>query len=186
MTSRRKFIKHACVAGACLCGFGNLIQAAESVSAVTGDEPLNSNNSLMQDWISTLLLSIDDHEDEAACRKIMKRCAQTHFNHLQMDVLLKEYKGDLSRFITFIEQKWGWKIDYQQKAGVLLADENKNYCVCPMVNKEKGVKSSILCYCSEGFAELMFSTVIGHKVKASVISSIHRGDSRCIYRITGI
>jgi predicted hydrocarbon binding protein len=64
-----------------------------------------------------------------------------------------------------------------------IADENKTKCVCPMVNKEKGVRSSILCYCSEGFAEKMFSTVVGHPVKAKVISSIHRGNNRCKYQI---
>ena len=92
--------------------------------------------------------------------------------------------GDIEKFNQFIEEKWGWKIDYQKEKGILLADENKNYCVCPMVNQEKGVKSTIYCYCSEGFAEQMFSVVVGHQVKAKVISSVLRGDERCIYEIT--
>lgn len=40
-----------------------------------------------------------------------------------------------------------------------------------------------MCYCSEGFAERMFSVVCEHQVEAVVISSVQRGDERCIYRI---
>ena len=100
-----------------------------------------------------------------------------------MDKVLAPYVGDMTRFTQFIGDQWGWKIDYKPEIGVIVADENKSFCVCPMVNKEKGIRSSILCYCSEGFAEKMFSTVAGHPVKARVISSIHRGDDRCKYEI---
>lgn len=180
-TNRRNFIGKACLAGACLCGFTALVGAADSKKDETVSP--DPNKILMQDWMSTLLLSIDDQEDEATCRKIMKKCAISHYNHLKMDNFLKPYEGNLEKFIAFIGQEWGWKIDYQKETGVLIADENKNYCVCPMVNPEKGVKSSILCYCSEGFAERMFSTVVGHPVNARVISSVHRGDSSCKYQI---
>jgi len=138
---------------------------------------------LMQDWISTLLSNLSDRTDEEQCRKMMKQCAISHYEHLQMDSFLKPYEGDLKKFNKFIKEKWGWKVDYQKEAGILIADENKNYCICPMVNQEKGVKSSVLCYCSEGFAELMFSKVVGYPVKAKIISSIHRGNDRCRYEI---
>jgi hypothetical protein len=66
---------------------------------------------------------------------------------------------------------------------VLIAGENKNYCLYPMINQKVGEKVPALCYCSGGFAEMKFSTVIGHKVNATVISSIHRGNDRCKYKI---
>jgi predicted hydrocarbon binding protein len=100
-----------------------------------------------------------------------------------MDKVLAPYVGDIKKFIQFIGEKWDWKINYNPDSGVIIADENKTQCVCPMVNKEKGVRSSILCYCSEGFAEKMFSTVLGRTVKATVVSSILRGDKSCKYMI---
>lgn len=45
------------------------------------------------------------------------------------------------------------------------------------------ISNLLLCYCSEGFAELMFSKVVGHPVKAEVIRSIHRGAASCAYQI---
>jgi predicted ArsR family transcriptional regulator len=64
------------------------------------------------------------------------------------------------------------------------ADENKSYCVCPMVNRAEGIGSSVMCNCSEGFAEKMFSAVFGHPVKAQVISSVLKGNASCKYKIT--
>jgi predicted hydrocarbon binding protein len=175
---RRDFLKKACLSGACFCGFTAMVSASNNP-----ENESDSNVLLMQAWISTLMQSIAENDDEAQSQRIMKKCATAHYKHLNMDEFLKPYEGKLELFIQFIEKEWGWKIDYNKDDGVLVADENKNFCVCPLVNKKNGVKSSILCYCSEGFAEKMFSKVIGKTVKAKVVSSIHLGDKTCMYKI---
>ncbi|WP_346863674.1 DUF6144 family protein [uncultured Draconibacterium sp.] len=177
-TVRRDFLKSACVSGACICGFPAILKASNQEQ-----DQNESDTHFMQEWISTLLLNLDQNCDESGAREIMKKCATAHYKRLKMDEFLKPYEGNLESFIQFIEKEWGWKINYQKENKVILADENKNYCVCPLVNKKNGVKSSILCYCSEGFAEKMFSKVIGQTVKAEVVSSIHLGDKTCIYKI---
>ena len=173
--SRRNFIKRTCITGSCFCGFLSFANAGRA------EEQTDSGKLLMQEWISTLLKSIEDNTETS--QQILKNCAQIHFQHLEMEKVLKQYKGDIEKFISFLENEWGWKIDYDKNSGVLLANENKDFCVCPMVNQEKGVDSSILCYCSEGFAERMFSFVTEQKVKAEVVSSIHRGNDTCIYKV---
>ena len=179
--TRKNFVKKACLSGACLCGFTTMLQAQTSNENEFA-EP-DPNQLLMQEWISTLLFNMDDQQDEEASRSILKTAAKAHYEHLQMDNILKPYEGNLEEFNAFIENKLKWKIDYQKEAGVLITNENKPSCVCPLVNKEKGVKSDILCYCSEGFAELMFSKVVGKKVETKVITSILRGDDHCSYEI---
>jgi hypothetical protein len=181
MEDRRSFIKKVgCMTGACLCGFTGMLQTAEAAeNATTG----NPNEKLMQDWISNLLAGLSQTADESTHRTILKACAESHYRHLNMDALLEPYIGKIDAFNRYIEQEWGWKVDYNRELGRILADENKSACVCPMVDKAKGVKSSILCYCSEGFAERMFSKVVGHPVKAQIVQSIHRGATSCIYRI---
>lgn len=182
--TRKDFFKTACLSGACFCGFTSLaVHASNPSESTNAAEPDDKNHKFMQDWILTLLLNIDENASDEECRKIMKPCAMAHYNYLEMDKVLAPYVGDIEKFTRFISEKWDWKIDYNQESGVIIADENKSQCVCPMVNKEKGVRSSILCYCSEGFAEKMFSTVAGHSVTARVISSIHRGNDRCKYEI---
>jgi hypothetical protein len=182
--SRKEFLKKGCLAGACFCGFSSLAAEAANSHSFTGmGEPDDRNLKFMQDWISNLLLNVDENSSQKECRKIMKPCSAAHYDFLEMDKVLAPYVGDIGKFIQFIGEKWDWKINYNSDSGVIIADENKTQCVCPMFNKEKGVRSSILCYCSEGFAEKMFSTVVGHPVKAKVISSIHRGNDRCKYQI---
>jgi hypothetical protein len=97
-----------------------------------------------------------------------------------MDEMLSGYTGKLREFIVFLEKEWGWKVNYDEAAGVLTADENKNYCVCPVLKSSSVTDSPTICYCSEGFAEKMFSRVAGVEVRAEVISSIRRG-IRAVY-----
>ncbi len=182
--NRKEFFKKACLAGTCFCGFISLSAQEPNLQGMyKPEETDDKSRKFMQDWISTLLLNIDENTGDEECRKIMNPCAMAHYSFLQMDNILEPYVGDINKFTQFISEKWDWKIDYNYESGVIIADENKVQCVCPMVNKEKGVRSSILCYCSEGFAEKMFSKVAGHPVTARVISSIHRGNDRCKYEI---
>jgi len=180
LLSRKNFLKTACIGSA--CGFGSLMWQS-NLKAQESNQPTNKGPAFMQEWISGLLYNIDENLVDESCRKIMKPCANAHYQFLEMDKALEPYRGNISLFLQFINETWGWKIDYNQQTGIILADENKAACVCPMVNQSKGVRSAILCYCSEGFAEKMFSAVVGHPVKATVISSIHRGDKSCIYQI---
>lgn len=178
---RRDFIKKSCLLGSCLCGFTSL--AGGSISSSVGAEGTDPNQLLMQEWISTLMLSLNEQTDEEVSRQILKNCARAHYDQLQMDDILQKYVGNLKKFIQFLNSNWNWVINFDEEKQIIYADENKDVCVCPLVNQEKGVKSSILCYCSEGFAELMFSKVAGKPVQAKVVSSIHRGDDRCKYEI---
>lgn len=137
----------------------------------------------MQDWIASILLNVNDELDKGSARKLIKKTAGVHFENLKMDTLLAEYKGDLDKFTVFLREKWGWKVDYDKEKRILIADENKNYCVCPIVNYNKDVDLSSMCYCSEGFAEKMFTSVSGVQAHAEVIASVRRGDASCKYKI---
>jgi hypothetical protein len=176
---RKEFFKKTCFTGVCLCGFG-------SVSMMANDEKpsaQDANKQLNQDWLSNILSNLNTDLDEDVLRNIIKKSAIVHYNNLKMDDLLSSYIGDLEKFNKYIEGTWGWKIDYNKTTNVLIADENKEYCVCPVLEYKKGINSSAICYCSEGFAEKMFSTVTGVPVTAKVISSIRKGDKSCKYRI---
>jgi hypothetical protein len=176
---RKEFLKKLCLSGACLCGFGSV-----SLLANNENEPVQDNkNQLSKEWLADLLSNLDQDIESETLRKIIKKSSILHYNQLKMDEMLHEYVGDLDKFRQFLENKWGWKIDYNKVTNVLIADENKSYCVCPVLEYKKGIKSSAICYCSEGFAEKMFSTVVGCPVTAEVISSVRRGDQTCKYKI---
>ena len=137
----------------------------------------------MQGWTANLLKNLSTELEPEQFRSLIKKNAMIHFNELKMDEMLKEYIGNPDKFIDFISEKWGWKIEYDKTSGTVIANENKSYCVCPMVNQAEGIGTSVMCNCSEGFAEKMFSMVFNSPAKATVISSVLRGDKNCVYKI---
>ncbi len=182
---RKDFLKKACLSGACFCGFGRIafVKAGENESGSKEPET-DSEKRVIQGWTANLLMNLSTELEPGKFRNLIKKNAVIHFNELKMNDMLKEYIGNPDKFIDFISEKWGWKIEFDKKTGVLVADENKDYCVCPLVNQAESIGSSVMCNCSEGFAEKMFSSVFGYPVKAEVITSVLRGDASCKYKIT--
>jgi hypothetical protein len=183
--NRKEFLKKTCLSGAaCMCGFSSIaLFANNNENQQSTPEPDNSKLLLVQEWTNSLLSNLKEQLSEEELRRALKSCAVVHYNNLKMDKVLSQYIGQMDKFIKFLEGEWGWKVDYDKASKTLIANENKNYCVCPIVNHKAGAKPTAICYCSEGFAEKMFSTVAGVSAKATVISSIHRGDDRCKYKI---
>ncbi len=173
--NRNQFLK-TCVAGS--CGFGMLGLKSHGGSI---DPQQGVDCSLQKNWISEMLHQMTSVEEEKA-RIIFKNMAQIHYQQLQMDKILEPHIGNLDGFISFLEKEWGWKIFYDKEKNIIIADENKDHCVCPMINRDVE-NVSLMCYCSEGFAERMFSTVTGENAKAVVISSVLKGNETCKYQI---
>jgi len=179
--NRKDFIRNVSLASACLCGFVSLATASKADNSL---KMSNENpNALQLDWISILLSGMESNLKPEDARKILKPCSLAHYEDLKMDDILAPFKGRVNEFCNFLSDKWGWKVSFDEKSGVFMANENKEQCVCPMVNHSKQGTSSVICYCSEGFAEKMFSFIIGQPVRARVVSSIHRGDKNCVYEI---
>ena len=191
---RKDFLRKACIAGVCGCGFGALALKAENLkndiqasrSANGNPDDQDTGNPMTQQWLRSLIDNLDRNIDASELRRIIRMSAGIHYEQLKMDELLSEYIGRLKEFVGFLETDWGWRIDYNEASGVILADENKSYCVCPVLKSSSATDSPAICYCSEGFAELMFSRVAGVEARAEVISSIRRGDKSCIYRISSL
>ncbi len=182
--NRKDFLNKVCFSGACMCGFGSIAFSKEVDDSDEKTMQAQSQKlSLLQAWIASILLNVNVELDKESARRVIKKTAGVHYENLKMDALLAEYKGDLDKFTVFLREKWGWKIDYDKAKGVLIADENKNYCVCPIVVHNKDNDSSAICYCSEGFAEKMFSSVSGVQAQAEVVASVRKGDTSCKYKI---
>ena len=181
--SRKNFFKKACISTACMCGFSAIALSNSNDDTEQGSSEKDANQLLVKTWLSSLLSNINKELDEEAKRSILKSCSTVHYDNLKMDEMLQPYIGNLEAFIGLLQESWGWKVDYDKAAKTILANEDKDFCVCPMINQNDDKDKSAICYCSEGFAEKMFSVVAGEPVMATVISSIHRGDDKCIYKV---
>ena len=187
MTSRRSFLKKACLSGACLCGFSSLLKGKtfNGIAELTNEvKEVQEEDPMPLQWIRDMLENLESSSltDEQK-RQIIKSASLAHYESLGMEDMLQPYIGKLDEFLKFLETKWGWKCFYSDDKKTLFIDEGKPYCVCPLMKNENERKLPALCYCSEGFEERMFSTVCNRPVKASVAASIQRGDEKCVYRI---
>jgi len=128
------------------------------------------------------MLNVMEHIPEERMKETLRECSKYHYAANNMDDLLEEYVGNLDGFVTFLTEQWGWKITYDKENGIIIADENKSKCVCPIVAESDQISPN-LCFCSEGFAARMFSKVTGHEIKTRIVASILRGDTHCVYEI---
>jgi len=174
--NRKTFLRSACITGSCLCGFG-------SVSVAASNAHNSEETDLFKSWITSLLSNLSDDNHNKHSEGALKSASMSHYDYLKMDEMLGPYHGRLEDFNKFLEKTWGWKIQFDEQRNTLIADENKNYCVCPLIRQNSGKNTAILCNCSEGFAEKMFSSVVGHPVSARVVTSVLRGDESCRYEI---
>ncbi len=133
------------------------------------------------DWFNMLIESVDKLPLETK-KEMIKGCSVTHFNALNMEDVLESYVGDIHSCIKFLETEWNWLVKINEEDRVIYADENKAQCVCPIV-KFGDIKTPLMCNCSEGFAESMFSKVLQRNVTAKVINSVLNGDKSCVYEI---
>lgn len=178
---RRAFVRNSCLLGFCFCGW----RGSSALTAVDGAGQSGElkPESVHSKWITSLLLGLKDENAETA-RKIVKNRSEAHFNDLSLKEKFAPYVGRLEAFHSFLSKEWGWIIDYDREKGIVHVDENKSYCVCPLIQNKKIEGLGALCYCSEGIAEQMFSYVTGKSVKAEVVQSVLRGATSCKYRIT--
>lgn len=138
----------------------------------------NKDVELVCAWTHMLLAAMETNAPDQA----IKQCSLAHFEALGMKDVLAPFIGRPEAFYQFISEKWNWIITVDPDGKRLLADENKAECVCPLV-RAGAAGSPVLCNCSEGFAERMFSTVLQKPVRARVVKSILRGGDRCVYEV---
>lgn len=174
-------MKTGCLAGLCACLGGSEAAAAEEAGAAaqTG-EP--KPPTMPQKWIVAVLPALAAMDKEQA-KRVLKTGAPAHFEHLNMTATVERYRGKMDEFLEYLRREWDWIIAYDRERGVIEIDENKSACVCPLIPKDHPADLGVLCYCSEGFAERLFSAVAGAPVRAEVAASIRRGQKSCKYRI---
>lgn len=136
----------------------------------------------IHEWLAELLTALPEQIPQTILPSLFKGCADIHYRHADIEAFVTPYIGKLDAFLQALSEQWHWKISYNPTNHTITADENKDTCVCPLVQTHLDMPAT-LCYCSERFAENMFSIVAKTPVKATVIRSILRGDSSCIYQI---
>ena len=133
-------------------------------------------------WTKALLQGLNEWDNNGY--DLFEKCACFHYNTNNMDDIIKNYIGNPDGFLEFLSKEWGWKINKSDDNKKIIIDENKNFCVCPVVHRMGNNVPPAICNCSENFAKKMFSKVTCKQVNVRVIRSFVRDGKSCIYEIT--
>lgn len=181
MTDRRNFFKTLTCA-ACFFGLNSFLRldAQENKSELASQT--NRDEAFALHWITELLESIEKVDlNESQLRSIIKNACKAHLDLLDVPKMVNPYIGNPDDFLDFLKDSWSWVVTNNQRDRKLIIDENKPFCVCPLLKNSTGKLYPALCYCSEGFAEKMFSLVYQYPVEVTVNASVQRGDPSCVY-----
>ena len=99
-------MKNACLAGLCACG-------AEGTATPQTDAP--KPVTMPQKRIATLLPQLAKGDREYA-KRILKSCADSHYEDVKMQSTVDRYRGKSDEFLAFLRKEWGWIIDYDRKS----------------------------------------------------------------------
>lgn len=109
MTTRRSFLKKACLSGVCLCGFSSILRS-ETLAAFELPQSgiSNKNEAMFLKWITGLLKNLDSsHLTETQLRQIVKSASIAHHENLDMDNMLSPFKGKIRRLHQIPRRKVG-------------------------------------------------------------------------------
>ena len=132
-----------------------------------------------EEWIKSLLKSIDEQLDEKTRAAIMEACGRDCARRWAIR-LAEACKGDARKFVEAMAKGLGKENNYL-KGNVAHLGYNK--CLCNLVAEGPQKLSDTYCLCSKGWVLEMFEKVTQKPVKVELLQSIKRGAPSCKFLI---
>lgn len=129
-----------------------------------------------QEWIKSLMETLDAQVDEPARIKIMEECGRACARRGAVAGLSKAAAGDLDKLIGALAGHLG-RENVRREGNIVHLRYSK--CFCPLVAAGPERLSKTYCNCSRGWAMEVFGAVTGKPVTVELLRSIKRGDPAC-------
>jgi len=178
--NRKEFIKKS-------CGIGAASAAAMAMAKTAGaqtegkkqTEKVDPSQRFKEQWIQTFLKNLDSQFDEKTRVRLMESCGRDCARRGSVK-MAETCKGDVDKLLDTLAGHIGKENARREGNAVHLT---YNECYCPLVAKGPARLSDTYCNCSRGWALEMFETVTGKPVKVVCLSSIKRGDAKCVFEV---
>ena len=126
-----------------------------------------------------------DSLDEESKKEMMKRCGRacaeedTWGPAVAIAGRISEQEQELEKVIERMNKEIAWCGDW------MLEDDRITCtcieCGCPLVKNGVVKHTRVFCYCSLGWVETVFGTLLNRKVHADLVKAIGFGDDVCRY-----
>jgi len=179
---RKDFLK-ACLVGmssCAACGLGPLEACAGEGGAAQAeqDKTIDATRVRYAMLVGLIGRHVPEDTQRTIFRELGRECARQF-----KGMTYEKFAGNLEGFLAEARGPKGWMAsgEYDQKAGVITIVDRAKSCTCPLVKRE--VTPAAQCECTLGWQEETYSRIVGRPVKASLVESILRGGSRCVFRV---
>ncbi len=134
----------------------------------------------MEHWIQELLVSLDEHVDDAAKQKILEKCGpKCPFSHMPNEKLLelRDQSCDEKDFLEKLSNSWHLKMENDTYFVVF------DQCYCPLVNNDIHNSSDTMCFCTLGSLKHKFKISLGRDIEIKMLKTVLRGDDECRFEV---
>ena len=132
-------------------------------------------------WASGVCAWLDDKYSEDEIRKIRMDCSCDPGGRAEKFKKIYESSTDMASFCEQFtnESPPGSGLSYDGAALYLTYPT----CYCSCVKRGDKNLTKAWCYCSLGYAEKMFSSILSRKVKTELMESVKTGGEKCVIKI---
>jgi len=133
------------------------------------------------DWIRKVVAGIEEHADEAECKKILEACGRQCAPRGLIAKAREIYQsaGDTAEFVARLGEVFSAVQIEDGKVFVIYPE-----CYCEQI---KGVPSEDIpnayCNCSVGWVKEVFEGALGRPVGVRRVSSVIAGDPECRFEV---
>lgn len=133
-------------------------------------------------YVEKIMNGILELHDEALAEKVMKPCGHQCISNSVIDKAKKLYSasGSIDEFLSLLNEQHIGGGQLHTKDGKIIGVYNT--CFCGLAKHAKNL-SPVYCYCSAGWFERLFSSVLETPVKVTKMQSILDGSDKCLFEI---
>jgi hypothetical protein len=190
LIDRQEFLKKA---GLGLCGCTAVLHPASALAQELQqsqlETPLDERMQHAHRWLKRFFDVFDKELDEPIRKRVMREngrvCYRQNLGQPRPPVPMEEFVKILQKHLGK-ENCWmdGKNVYFNYVSNSRGLRKEKEYCLCPMVEKGPEGLSGTYCECSIGYVRVMFSSSTEQQVEVELLESLKRGGKRCRFRIT--
>ena len=154
-----------------------------SVLTACGVLELKESPNKQAKYINLILKKINETQGKETAKRVMKPCGYQCISNsvIEKAKKLHEKSSDIDDFLKLLNEQHIGGGQLHRRDGKIIGVYNTCYCDFPKQTKDM---SPVYCYCSAGWFEKLFSSILGDSVKVNILQSILDGSDKCIFEIS--
>lgn len=177
---RKEFISSACKLGLCSCIPFSFLSSQDVFANAEKDSNNDWKIGFMQKRMAKFIKNLDSVDKEKKLQIIEslgRSCAKENID------FFNKYKGVPEDALNEIKSKWADNTEYnKEEKYIRITGKKKDSCGCPFVDDSLMPKE--FCYCTSGYFQEAFETILDNPVKVKIEESVLFGDEKCTHLIT--